>query len=72
MLFTNDFVLVAETKEQVSNKLDEWREDLEGKGLSISRTKTEYLRCNFSGLSPISEPELSIGEEVVTSTTKYM
>ena len=43
MLFADDIVLVAETREEVSNKLDEWREALEGKGLRISRTKTEYL-----------------------------
>ena len=51
MMFTDDIMLVAETREEVSNKLDEWREALEGKGLRISRTKTEYLRCDFSGTS---------------------
>ena len=56
---------------QASSKLDEWRETLEGKGLRISRTKTEYLRCDFSGTQPIGEPEVSIGEEVNKSTTKY-
>ncbi|XP_057532789.1 uncharacterized protein LOC130810664 [Amaranthus tricolor] len=58
-------------KEEVRNKLDEWREVLEGKGMRISRMKTEYLRCDFSGKSPTDEPEMSIGEDVVTSTTKY-
>ncbi|XP_057543361.1 uncharacterized protein LOC130821591 [Amaranthus tricolor] len=52
MIFADDIVLVAKTREEVSNKLDEWREALEGKGLRISRTKTEYLRCDFSGTSP--------------------
>ena len=54
--FIDDIVFVAETKEEVNNKLDEWREVLEGKGLRISRTKTEYLRCNFSGTTPTGEP----------------
>ncbi len=71
MLFADDIVLVAETKEEVSNKLDEWREALEGKGLRISRTKTEYLRCDFSGTPQIREPEVSIGAEAVKITTKY-
>ena len=34
--------------------------------------KTRYLRCDFNGTSQIGEPEVSIGEEVVTSTTKYI
>ena len=42
-----------------------------GKGLCISRMKTEYLRCDFSGTSPVGEPEVSIDEAVVKSTTKY-
>ena len=71
MIFADDIVLVVETREEVSKKLDEWREALEGKGSHISRTKTEYLRCDFSGTSPVGEPEVSIGETVVKSTTKY-
>ena len=71
MLFANDIVLVAETREEVSNKLDEWRKALEGRGLRISRTKTEYLCCDFSGTSPVGEPVVSINESVVKSTTKY-
>ena len=71
MLFADDIVPVAATREDVSNKLDEWREALKGKGLRIYRTKTEYLCCDFSGTSPVGEPEVSINEEVVKSTTKY-
>ena len=51
--------------------MNEWREALEAKGLHISRTKIEYLRCDFSGTSPVNEPEVSIDETVVKSTTKY-
>ena len=39
--------------------------------MRISRTKTEYLRCDFSGTSPVGEPEVSIDETFVKSTTKY-
>ena len=70
MLFANNIMLVAETKEEVNNKLEERREVLKGKWLYISRTKTEYLRCDFSGTILIGETKASIGEEVVTSTTK--
>ena len=40
MLFVDDIILVAETKDEVNNNFKEWREVLEGKGLRISRTKT--------------------------------
>ncbi|XP_057518456.1 uncharacterized protein LOC130799374 [Amaranthus tricolor] len=71
MIFDDDILLITETRDEVSNKLDEWREDLEGKRLHNSRTKIEYLRCDFSGTSPVNEPEVSIDETVVKSTTKY-
>ncbi|XP_057529952.1 uncharacterized protein LOC130808502 [Amaranthus tricolor] len=57
MLFADDIVLVAETKEEANSKLEECREALEVKGLRISRTKTKYLRCNYSGTESIGEPE---------------
>ena len=53
MLFADDIVLVSETKEEANSKLEERRKALEGKGLRISRTKTEYLRYNFSGTESI-------------------
>ena len=48
MLFADDIVLIDETKSGVNAKLDVWREVLESKGFKISRTKTEYIKCNFS------------------------
>ena len=71
MLFVDDIVLVAETKEELNRKLEEWRVVLEDRGLRISRTKTEYLCCNFSGIEPISEPEMTSGGEVVASMSKF-
>ena len=62
--------MVAETKEEANSKLEEWREALEGKGLRISRTKTKYLRCNFSGTKSIGELEVTIGGEVVACTVQ--
>jgi hypothetical protein len=33
--------------EEVNNRLDEWRLTLVGKGLRISRNKTEYIEYEF-------------------------
>ena len=71
MLFADNIVSVAETKEEANSKLEEWREALKGKGLRISRTKTKYLRSNFSGIESIREPEVTIGGEVVACTSKF-
>ena len=49
MLFTDDIVLVDKSRDGVNAKLERWREALESKGFRISRTKMEYIVCNFSG-----------------------
>ena len=37
----------------------------------ISRTRKKYLRCNFTGTLQTRKLEVTIGEEVVASTTKF-
>jgi len=49
MLLADDIVLVDETREGVNGKLERWRHALESRGFRISRSKTEYLYCCFSG-----------------------
>jgi hypothetical protein len=47
MVFADVVVLVDESQEGVNRKLELWRQTLESKGFRISRTKTEYMRCDF-------------------------
>ena len=44
---------------------------LESHGLRTSRTKTEYLKCNFSGDEKHDGPDVTIGKDIVASTTKF-
>ncbi|XP_078151892.1 uncharacterized protein LOC144547176 [Carex rostrata] len=48
MLFANDVVLIDESRIGVDRQLELWRHTLESKGFRLSRTKTEYMRCEFS------------------------
>ena len=50
MLFADDVVLVDESQARVNRKLELRRQTLESKGFRLSRTKTEYMRCHFSGV----------------------
>jgi hypothetical protein len=48
MLFTDDVVLVDESRMEVDQKLELRRRTLEAKGFRLSRSKTEYMKCDFS------------------------
>ena len=50
MLFADDVVLIDESRIGVDRKLELWRQTLESKGFRLSRTKTEYMRCEFRGV----------------------
>ena len=50
MLFAGDVVLVNESQAGVNRKLELWRQTLESKGFKLSKTKTEYMRCDFDGV----------------------
>jgi hypothetical protein len=47
MLFV-DVVLVNESRTGVDQKLELWRRTLEAKGFRLSRSKIEYMQCDFS------------------------
>jgi hypothetical protein len=48
MLFADDVVLVDENRTRVDQKLELWRRILEAKGFRLSRSKPEYMKCDFS------------------------
>jgi len=49
MLFADDIVFIDETRQGVNDKLEQWRHTLESRDFRVSRSKTEYLHCCFSG-----------------------
>jgi hypothetical protein len=73
MLFADDMVLVDETRAGVNRKLELWRHTLESKGFRLSRTKTEYMRCDFSATRN-EEGDVSLDGQVVAKkdTFRYL
>ncbi|KAL6560456.1 hypothetical protein OROGR_004015 [Orobanche gracilis] len=71
MLFADDIVLVAESRREVNEKLELWRSKLESLGLRMSRSKTEYLWCNFSGENNEEAVEVRIADQIVPRTDKF-
>jgi hypothetical protein len=48
MLFADDVVLVDKSRTGVDQKLELWRRTLEAKCFRLSRSKMEYMKCDFS------------------------
>jgi hypothetical protein len=73
MLFANDVVLVDRSQAGVNRKLELWRQTLESKGFRVSRTKTEYMRCDF-GNTTHEEGDVSLEGQVVPrkDTFRYL
>ena len=73
MLFTEDVVLVDESRAGVNRKLELWRHTLESKGFRLSRTKTEYMMCDFNATSH-EDGDVSLDGQVVAkkNTFRYL
>ena len=73
MLFTDDGVLVDESRAEVNRKLELWRRMLESKGFKLSRTKTEYMMCDFNA-SRHEGGDVSLDGQVVNhkDTFRYL
>jgi hypothetical protein len=66
-------VLIDESRIGVNQKLELWRQTLESKGFRLSRIKTEYMRCQFSGENS-DDGDVSLDGQVVpmNDTFRYL
>jgi Reverse transcriptase (RNA-dependent DNA polymerase) len=73
MLFADDVVLIDESRIGVNQKLELWIQILESKCFRLSRTKTEYMRCQFSGEN-LDDGNVSLDGRVVpmNDTFRYL
>jgi hypothetical protein len=70
MLFADDMVLVNDSRAGINRKLELWRDTLESKGFKLSRTKTEYMRCDFS-VTRHEEGDVSLDGQVVAKNDTF-
>jgi hypothetical protein len=73
MLFTDDVVLVGESRIGLDQKLELWRQTLEANGFRLSRSKTEYIKYDFSATTQ-EEGDVRLGGQVVPKkdTFRYL
>ena len=46
MLFADDIVICEDNREELERRLESWKYALEGRGMKVNRSKTEYLCIN--------------------------
>ena len=46
LLYADDLVLMADSMEELTVKLEKWKESLETKGLRVNLSKTNVMRCS--------------------------
>jgi hypothetical protein len=70
MLFTDDVVLVDESRTGVDQKLELWRGTLEAKVFRLSKSKTEYMKCDFSAITQ-EEGDIRLDGQVVPKKDSF-
>jgi hypothetical protein len=70
MLFADDVVLVDESKTGVDQKLELWRRTLETKSFRLSRSKTEYMKYDFSATTQ-EEGDVRLDGQVVPKKNTF-
>ena len=71
MLFANDMALVEELREELSGKLELWRQSLEAHGFCIIRSKTKYMECKFSKRCTNSNFQVKNGDNTILQVIRF-
>ena len=70
MFFADDIVLIDVTRQGLNDRLESWRHTLEVRDFRLSRSKTEYLHCYFSGRIE-KGGEITLDGRVIPKVAKF-
>ena len=68
MYYADDVVLVAESREELEEKLERWRYSLESRGLRVSREKTVYMT---NGLDEDQQATIQLGNVNIRRVNEF-
>ena len=55
----------------MESKLELWRPTLESRGFRLSRNKTEYMECKFSGVQDRGTGEITLDGKIVQGSEMF-
>ena len=61
LLYADDLVLMADSMEELTVKLEKWKESLETKGLRVNLSKTKVMRCSDRDRQPLASGKYPCG-----------
>ena len=68
ILYADNAVILAKSKNALQAKLERWRETLESRGLKISRSKVEYMTTDLDGDQDVM---IQIGGRLLQRVTSF-
>jgi hypothetical protein len=74
ILCAQDVVLLGESREELNGRLETLRQALEAYDICLSRSKTKYMKCNFSKRHSSSTLEVKVRDHIIPQVTplKYL
>ena len=71
MFFEDDIVLLEVSKEELNRRLETWGQALETYDFCLSRSKTEYMECNFNKKRSVSSVNVKFGDHIIPQVIPF-
>jgi len=52
LLYADDWAVIAETEEELIERLNEWKDNVESKGMRVNMNKTTHTHSHLTALFP--------------------